>query len=149
MMTARDLAELSQEDSSHKLFWYLVTNPRSKNNITQAEDELHAKENVCRFWEIDPSDRWQGINALTARRITSIYKGYILAGTADVFGYEKLSDAHKKLFEDFLNNFWAGWEFPEKHLPVKIKYVKDEIPYLRVDFKKGSWLHIISPNQWF
>ncbi|MDD3363543.1 MAG: hypothetical protein PHZ03_01030 [Syntrophomonas sp.] len=148
-MTVREIAEFPQEDSSPKLIWYAVTCARSKNNITQAEDEQQAKLNVCKFWGISPSDCWLGISALTARRITINYKGHILTNTADVIGYEKLNDSHKKLFEEFLNNYWAVWELPENHLPAKIKYVKGKIPYLRVDFAKGGWLHILSPHEWF
>ena len=77
------------------------------------------------------------------------YKGDILTSPAEVKGFSKLNEDHKKLFAEFLNNFYAAWEFPEKHLPKKIKYVADRIPYLRVDFKKGYWLHIISPTRWF
>lgn len=148
-MMAIETADIPQGDRSCNLFWYLVTSVGCKNNITQAEDELQAKLNVCKFWGINPSDDWQGISALKARKIAINYKGHILTNTADVIGYQKLNDSHKKMFEKFLNNFFAVWEFPENHLPVKIKYIAGKTPYLRVDFEKGGWLHILSPHTWF
>ena len=77
------------------------------------------------------------------------YKGDVLTGPAAVKGYDKLNTEHKKIFGEFLNNFYACWEFPEKHQPKKIKYVAGQIPYLRVDLAKGYWLHVMSPVQWF
>lgn len=85
---------------------------------------------------------------LASEKIIS-YKGDVLTGPAEVDGYERLTVAQKKLFKKFLRNFYGAWEYPEKHLPIKIKYVPGKIAYLRVDFEKGEWLHIITPWQWF
>jgi len=89
-----------------------------------------------------------GIASLPAGKIIS-YKGDVLTGAAEVDGYEQLDAEQRILFENFLRNFYGAWEFPENHRPVKIEYVADEIPYLRVDFEKGGWLHIQSPTIWY
>ena len=77
------------------------------------------------------------------------YKGDVLTGPAEVDGYEQLTADQKTLFKRFLRNFYGAWVFPEYHLPIKIKYVADVHPYLRVEFKKGGWLHIITPTLWY
>jgi len=77
------------------------------------------------------------------------YKGDVLAGPSEVDGYEQLDEEQKILFANFLRNFYGAWEFPEKHQPIKVYYVEDENPYLRVDFAKGEWLHIQSPTVWY
>jgi len=89
------------------------------------------------------------ITASLSREKIISYKGDVLTGPAKVDGYERLTTEQKTLFTKFLHNFYGAWEFPENHLPVKIKHVPDEIDYLRVDFEKGGWLHIITPWQWF
>ena len=88
------------------------------------------------------------ITYLPDRKIIS-YKGDILTSPADVKGYDGLSPDQQILFDKFLNNFYQVWEFPEKHCPVKIRYVADKTPYLRVDFADDEWLHILSPTVWF
>ena len=87
-------------------------------------------------------------NSLPADKIIS-YKGDVLTGPSEVEGYEQLSDQNKLLFAEFLRNFYEAWEFPENHLPVRIKYVANDAPNLRVDFAQGGWLHIISPTLWY
>ncbi|HWP96260.1 MAG TPA: hypothetical protein VN426_05375 [Syntrophomonadaceae bacterium] len=86
--------------------------------------------------------------SLSTDKIIS-YKGDVLTGPAEVNGYEKLDEKQKILFEKFLRNFYGAWEFPENHRPVKVRYIVDKIPYLRVDFEKGGWLHIQSPTIWY
>ena len=53
---------------------------------------------------------------MTAGTLTEIagnaiisYKGDILTGPAAVKGYNKLNTEHKKIFGEFLNNFYACW----------------------------------------
>ena len=89
-----------------------------------------------------------GTASLPTDKIIS-YKGDVLTGPAEVDGYEQLNADQRILFEEFLHNFYGAWEFPENHLPIKIQYVMDEISYLRVDFEKGGWLHILSPTVWY
>ncbi|MEN6462214.1 MAG: hypothetical protein ABFC94_12695 [Syntrophomonas sp.] len=73
----------------------------------------------------------------------------VLRKPDQVPGYHKLSEDHQKLFTAFLNNFYRSWEFPEKHLPKKVKYIADKIPYLRINCEDGNWLHILSPTRWY
>ncbi|MEN6463064.1 MAG: hypothetical protein ABFC94_17060 [Syntrophomonas sp.] len=77
------------------------------------------------------------------------YKGDVLTGPSEVDGYKQLDEEQKILFANFLRKFYGAWEFPEKHQPIKVRYVEDEIPYLRVDFAEGEWLHIQSPMIWY
>lgn len=76
------------------------------------------------------------------------YKGDVLTEPEEVKGYNKLNAEHKKLFEKFLKNYYEVWEFPEEHLPIKVRYVTGRESYLRVDFKSG-WLHVLSQTCWF
>ena len=68
----------------------------------------------------------------------------------DVKGYDKLSDTSKAIFKEFLGNFYKRWEYPEKHMPEKVKLVKDKADgeYLRVDFAT-MWLHVKNSTIWY
>lgn len=77
--------------------------------------------------------------------------GVKLKTPVDVRGYEKLSNSSRQIFELFLKNFYAAWEAPEEHIPIRVALKKDadNRAYLRVDFKDGTWLHVKGPNTWY
>lgn len=77
------------------------------------------------------------------------WQGCILRRPNQVAGFHKLIKNHQELFTAFLKNFYDRWEFPEKHQPKKVRYIKDKIPYLRMDCEDGIWFHILSPTRWF
>lgn len=68
----------------------------------------------------------------------------------DVKGFSALSSENKALFKEFLNNFYKSWEHPEKHVPLKVKLIRDKAngQYLRVDFTT-MWLHVINSTTWY
>lgn len=76
------------------------------------------------------------------------YKGDKLAAPEDVKGYETLSDKQKNLFNGFLKNYYKAWEYPEDHLPVKVKFI-DKENYLKVEFCNKEWLHVTNTNIWY
>lgn len=69
----------------------------------------------------------------------------------EIRGYTQLSDANKALFAKFLKNFNAAREYPEKHIPIKVKVTRDQENgvYLRVDLINGDWYHVKGPTTWY
>lgn len=74
----------------------------------------------------------------------------MLKPAEEVKGYQALSEQEKRMFAEFLTNFYQAWEFPEKHIPIAVKPDFDEGAgkYLRVEFDM-MWLHVKSPTTWF
>lgn len=75
----------------------------------------------------------------------------MLKKAEEVKGYDQLSDARKVVLAQFLTNFYAAWEYPEKCIPVQVRVRRDKSNgvYLRVDLIDGSWYHVKSPTIWY
>jgi len=144
-MTGMQLAEIDTAGEAGNSFAYEITNQYGRKFITRAGDKQEAINQACAFWNLNPSYR----AALRSRQVVISFKGDVLTWAAHVKGYEKLTDAQKLLFEKFLLNFYDAWEYPEKHQPLKVKYIEDTTAYLRVDFTSGGWLHVLEPTQWY
>jgi len=69
----------------------------------------------------------------------------------NVKGFKKLSNDYKILFSEFMENFLNRWEYPENHIPFKVRLKNDKSngTYLRVDFVDGDWLHVKSASCWY
>jgi len=48
---------------------YLVTSPGERTITVEAQNSTQAKRQACRYWGINPSDKWCGISAMMARKI--------------------------------------------------------------------------------
>jgi hypothetical protein len=79
------------------------------------------------------------------------YKGDELKDPEKVRGFNLLSDFNKELFRQFIVNFYNAWEFPERHVPIKVALKRDKFngTYIRVDFKSGDWYHVKGPYTWY
>jgi hypothetical protein len=69
----------------------------------------------------------------------------------EVRGFDRLSREDQRLFQEYLKNFYAAWEFPEQWIPVKVvrKYDRGNGSYLRVDFTGSRWLHVKNAATWY
>ena len=74
----------------------------------------------------------------------------MLKRAEQINGYHELSDENKKIFAEFLLNFYRAWEFPERYIPLAVRKDCDEEAgeYLRVEFD-SIWLHVKSPTVWY
>lgn len=79
------------------------------------------------------------------------YKGDQLKRPEDIEGFNILTDEQKTLFQSFLSNFYNRWEFPERHIPISVRFEnsKKDGNYLRVEFESGDWLHVKSSSIWY
>lgn len=77
------------------------------------------------------------------------FSGVSLTRPEQVPGYAKLSTGQQKIFAEFLKSFYGHWEFPERHLPKKVRYVAGRRPYLRFECQDDLWFHVLSANRWY
>lgn len=73
-----------------------------------------------------------------------------------VKGFEKLSPTNQKMFQEFLDNFYArqGIDTRETMIPQKVvmKSDKSNGAYLRFDYSvngRATWLHVKNPTTWY
>ncbi|NLW90973.1 MAG: hypothetical protein GXY34_05170 [Syntrophomonadaceae bacterium] len=74
-----------------------------------------------------------------------------LTAAEQVKGFNKLSEAHKQIFKDFLKNWYGRWDHPENHQPLRVGFKRDKSAgaYLRVDMSDGDWYHVKSAITFF
>lgn len=68
-------------------------------------------------------------------------------------GYKDLL-INKSMFEGFIINFFnsIGLESRAVLKPISVKFIKDNISYLRFDYREGknnSWLHVRGVNRYY
>ncbi len=75
----------------------------------------------------------------------------MLKKAEEVKGFNKLPDACKEIFSDFLNNWYKRWDHPERHQPLQValKCDRGAGTYLRVDMSDGNWYHVKSATIFF
>ncbi|CAB1249719.1 hypothetical protein ACFHWD_18705 [Clostridium sp. MT-14] len=61
-------------------------------------------------------------------------------------GYNKLNILDKELFTKFCKRFYEVWEYPEKHIPIKVEGKEN---YLKVMLSDGDWLHVMANGDWY
>lgn len=69
----------------------------------------------------------------------------------DVSGYSTLPDTDKQTFEAFLPRFYAGFEHPERWVPVSVRSDHDKAndEFLRIEFENEEWLHVKDSETWY